>query len=1007
MRYLRVATGTRRAPGPLIRPTRPAPGGAAVAFVVGLATVAPSGLAGQFQTLETGNLRLVYTSPLQSHLVPQVARSFENSLRFHRDLFQYTPGGKISLLMIDLWHYGNAGARAMPENHITVGIAPFAHEYESAPAPERMVSSLNHEMAHIVTIDKATSSDRFFRSAFFGKVRPDVEVPLSMLYSYLTTPRWYAPRWYLEGIAVYLETWMNGGLGRVIGPYDEMVFRTLVRDSATIYDVVGLESEGTTIDFQVGTNSYLYGTRFVSYLALRYGNDSLLAWFNRTEGSRRYFSSQFRRVYGTSLDDEWSRWIAWERDWQRANLEAIRRHPTTVARPITDRALGSVSRAYYDSARRNIYVAIQYPGQVAHIAAINVESGRLEKIREVLGAAGFHVTALAFDAATGTLFYTTNNAEWRHLVSLELATGRSEVLLRDARVGDLAFHPVDRALWGVRHDNGFSTLVRIPPPYDEWNQIHTLPYGRDLFDLDISPDGATLIGSMSEISGSQRLVRMDIAALMRGDSTQEVLADFEEWSPSSFVFSPDGRYLFGSSYYSGVSNIFRYDFTTGDMEPLSNAETGFFKPVPISADSVLVFQYTGRGFVPSLIPNAVPDSVSAIRFLGNEIAERRTEVQSWMVPPASGIDLDSLTTSTGTYRTLRHFKLDNAYPVVEGYRDTAGTYAVAGGVRLNFSDRIGTTALAVTASYSPGQDLATDERLHLRAELDHWNWRISGVLNPADFYDLFGPTLTSRAGYGLGVQYRGTLMFDTPRRLGYTLQLSGYGGLKTVPEYQGVTAPSDQLLSYSANLAYESLRSSLGAIDYELGATWGLMVRGNYVNRTHAPRLNLDASRGFLLPLDHSSLWFRASAGAALTGDRNDPFANFFFGGFGNNWVDHRVIRQFRRPESFPGLEINAVGGANYGRAQVEWMLPPLRFRRVGIPSFYLRWAGLSLFATGLVTDVDDAAIRRELANVGAQLDVRLVTLSHLNSTLSVGFAMAGERGLPVNTAWMFSFKIM
>src|SRR5437867_13453153 len=97
-----------------------------------------------------------------------------------------------------------------------------------------------------------------------------------------------------------------------------MVFRTLVKDSGRIYDVVGLESEGTTIDFQVGVNSYLYGTRFVSYLGLRYGNDSLIAWFNRTEGSRRNFATQFRHIYGRSLEDEWSRWIAWERDWQAA-----------------------------------------------------------------------------------------------------------------------------------------------------------------------------------------------------------------------------------------------------------------------------------------------------------------------------------------------------------------------------------------------------------------------------------------------------------------------------------------------------------------------------------------------------------------------------------------------------------------------------------------------------------------------------------------------------------------
>ncbi len=977
---------------------------------------APSDLAGQFQTRETGNMRLVYTSPLQAYLVPQVGRSFENSLKFHRELFDYTPPGKINVLMHDLWHYGNAGARPVPENHITVGISPYAHVYESAPAHERMTSSFNHEMAHIVTVDKANASDRFFRSVFFGKVTPNAEEPVSMLYSYLTTPRWYSPRWYLEGIAVYLETWMNGGLGRVIGAYDEMVFRTLVRDSGTMYDVVGLESEGTTIDFQVGVNSYLYGTRFISFLALQYGNDSLLAWFNRTEGSKSYFSRQFRQVYGRSLEDEWARWIEWEREWQRANLEAIRQNPTTAFRPLTEQALGSVSRAYFDSTSGSIYVAVRYPGQVAHIAAIDLESGTFGRVREILGASGFYVTALAFDAASRTLFYTTNNADWRHLVALDLATGRFEVLLKDARIGDLAFNPADRSLWGVRHDNGFSTLVRIPAPYDEWNQIHTFDYGEDLFDLDVSPDGSILIGSMSEIGGRQRLVTMDVAALLEKEAFSqihyEVLSEFGAWPPSNFVFSPDGRYLLGSSYNSGVSNIYRYDFNAEVMEPLSNAETGFFRPVPVSDDSVVVFRYTARGFVPSMIPNQVSDSVSSITFLGNEIAAERTVVQSWMLPPASRINLDSLTTSRGTYRSLGEFKLDNAYPIVEGYEDAAGTYAVAGGMRLNFSDRIGTTAFDLNASYSPNGDLDPSERVHLSADFNHWNWRLSASLNPADFYDLFGPTKTSRKGYSLALRYQNSLFLDGPRSLGYSVRLAGYGGLETVPEYQGVLVSYDKLLSLSASLEYGSLRKSLGAIDDELGSTWELRLRNNYANGTLYPRLNLDVSRGFLLPLNHSSLWVRASAGAALTGDSNDPFANFFFGGFGNNWVDYRSIKQFRITESFPGIGINEVSGVNYVRGQLEWMLPPLRFRRVGIPSFYIRWAGLSFFATGLMTNVDDlvaevARTRRSLTSVGAQLDLRLVTLSHLNSTFSIGFAVAQEQGGPLESALMFSFKIL
>ena len=979
----------------------------ALAFLVCVRLCAPSAVAAQFQTLETRDMRLVWTSPLQSYLVPQVVGAFENSLQFHSRLWDYTPRGRMDVLMHDLWHYGNAGASPLPENHITVGLAPYGHEYESAPAQERIISSLNHEMTHIVTVDKATSSDRFFRSVFFGKVTPNPEAPPSMLYGYLTVPRWYSPRWYLEGIAVYLETWMNGGVGRVMGPYDEMVFRTLVRDGGRIYDVVGLESEGTTVDFQVGTNSYLYGTRFVSYLALRYGDDSLLAWFNRTQGSRRYFSTQFRHVYGRSLEDEWSRWIAWERDWQAANLGAIRRHPTTTARPLSDRALGAVSRTYYDSASRNLYLALRYPGQVGHIAAISLETGKLTTIREVTGAAGLYVTSLAFDPASRTLFYTTNNANWRTLVSLNLGNGRREVLMKDARIGDLAFDPADSSLWGVRHDNGFSTLVRIPPPYHVWHQVRTLPYGRDLFDLDVSPDGSTLVGSMAGISGSQRLVRMHIAALMQGDTTAETLYDFGAASPMNFVFSPDGRYLFGSSYVSGVSNIFRYDLDSRDIDALSNAETGFFRPVPVSRDSLVVFAYTRWGFVPSLIANQVVDSVSAIRFLGTESAEQRPDVQSWMVPPASRVNLDSVTITQGPYRSLRNLKLDNAYPVVEGYQDAAGTTAVAGGMRLNVSDRIGTTAFDVTTTYAPDGRLSSDERLHVRANFHYWNWKVSAALNPADFYDLFGPTKVSRKGYSLALQYQGYLLFDEPRRLSYTLKAAGYGGLATLPEYQGIAAPFLNLLSFSGDLAYTSLRRSLGAVDDELGTIWGASVRGNQVNGRLYPRVTLDASRGFLLPLDHSSLWLRASAGAALAGARTDPFANFFFGGFGNNWVDYRDIQQFRNAESFPGIEINSVGGANYGKAQVQWVTPPLRLRRVGIPSFYLQWADLSLFATGLMTDVDDAAARRTLASVGAQLDIRLVTLSHLESTFSTGFAVAREQGGPRRSAWMFSFKIM
>src|SRR4029077_20301229 len=112
---------------------------------------------------------------------------------------------------------------------------------------------------------------------------------------------------------------------------------------------------------------------------------------------------------------------------------------------------------------------------------------------------------------------------------------------------------------------------------------------------------------------------------------------------------------------------------------------------------------------------------------------------------------------------------------------------------------------------SPDGALAADERLHLRADFQSWNWRGTAALNRADFYDLFGPTRVSRRGYSLGVQYQGNLLMDDPRSLTYTLRLAGYGHLATLPDYQNVAAPIDRLVSFSAALDYGSLRRSLGA----------------------------------------------------------------------------------------------------------------------------------------------------------------------------------------------------
>jgi hypothetical protein len=955
----------------------------------------------QLYSLKTSDLNLVHYGTLSSYVVPHVARCFENALDFDRKLFNYEPKGTIAILLEDFEDYASGAAGVTPNNIVKIGMSPINQVYETLPANERFNWIMNHELVHVVTLDKASAIDRFYRTIFFGKVSPIADNPLSMIYGYLTAPRTYSTRWYREGLAVFVETWMAGGLGRALGSYDEMVFRTMVRDSSYFYDPIGLESEGTRVDFQVGANAYLYGTRFITYMAARSGPEKVLQWITRTDDSNAHYASQFEHVYGISLSQAWDQWIAFEHDWQQKNLDSLRKTRITPYRLLTQQAVGSVSRVFYDPSLKSLIAAVNYPGQVPHIARIDINTGTVTKVCDVKGGAIYDVASVAYDPATQTVFFTINNNSWRTIMSVDLNTGSSTELMKDVRIGDLVFDKNDRSLWGVRHDNGYSTLVRIPYPYSEWNTIHTFPFGKDVFDLDVAPDRSVVSMVLSDERGRQKLIQMKVPKQGEQSRSIEDLYDFETSVPAGFVFSTDGKSMFGTSYYSGVSNIYRLDLGKKDVDIVSNCETGFFRPIPYTTDSLIVFRYTGKGFAPAVIRMEKPDHVGAIRFLGNEVVDRFPIVKNWKAGSPARINLDSLTESSGTYSGLGSIRIASVYPVAEGYK-SFGAY----GFRFNMTDPLFLHSVDATVSYTPNQILPEAERIHAAFHYKAWEIGLRATWNGADFYDLFGPTKVSRKGYSVGLNHKGTILYNDPEMMHYAFDLATYGGLERLPDFQNVSSSYDRMDVLTGRLEYSYLRKSLGATDFEKGIRWDIASRNSRVNGTLYPLLNTDLDYGIPLPLGHSSIWLRSSAGASL-GNRNDPSGNFYFGGFGNNWIDHLDSKRFRENYSFPGAAINDIGGSNYGKLMVEWMPPPIRFRSFGFSLFYCSFLQLSFFSGALVTNVDDDASRRTPFDAGAQADFRLVLFNSLDATFSLGYARAFEQSQWRSDEFMISLKIL
>jgi hypothetical protein len=951
----------------------------------------------------TPDLDLYYHDSL-GYLIPHAVRTFTNSRAWQRRMFGWLPSESTTVLLQDFADYGNALAFAVPRGTLVFDVAPLSLAFETFPATERMYALMNHELIHVVQGDIANEEDRRWRRFFGGKVAVRPENPETLLYSYLTVPRYTTPRWYSEGTAVFFDTWMDGGFGRAQGGYDEMVFRAMVRDGATFYDPLGLESRGTQVDFQVVVNAYLYGTRFVTWLGYTYSPEKVVEWLKRDEGSKRYYADQFEHVFGLPLNEAWGRWVAFEREFQQRNLAEVRKSPVTPARNLVADAVGSVSRTYYDEATGTLYGGFRYPGVVEFVGAVNTKDGTINRLADIKGAMLYKVTSFAFDKATGTAFYTNDNRgflAYRDLMSVDVHTGEVRTLIENGRIGEIVVNPGDHALFGVRHDNGLATLVRIPPPYNLWYRVHTFPYGVVPYDLDVSPDGTLLSASVAEVNGDQFLRVWNLQRVLTDDLRPLSEYRFGQSVPESFVFSKDGRYLYGSSYYTGVSNIFRYEVATGAVDAMTNAETGFFRPLPLDDGRMIVLNYTARGFVPAIVEPKVLKDVSAITFLGAEVVGKYPEVKTWAVPPPSTVDDAAITKSVGPYVPLHHLSLVNGYPVLQGYKN-----AIGAGYRLNIGDPLQFANFAVTAAYTPQKSLASDEQGHFELAGQYRDWRGALSWNRSDFYDTFGPTKRSRKGLAAKLGYDDLLVFEGPRKLVLSYDMAYYDKIDVLPNAQNVGTPFTRLAVGQIGLHYVDLQRSLGAVDDEKGNAWNIVLKANRVRDETPAQLYGNFDYGMQLPLAHSSVWLRSAAGIS-TGHRNNPVADFYFGAFGNNYVDNGEVKRYRNYDSMPGFGIDEISALNFARELVEWDLPPLVLESVGRPAFYLNWLRPALFAAGLWTDPTNRERRADFQSLGGQVDLRFSVLHWYDMTLSVGYAIGFKGGRRSGDELMVSLKIL
>lgn len=966
------------------------------------------------------NAELLFFDPNTSQYVPHLIKMHSLGTALHNQIWNSAPYDSLciykpqkSIMYLTDWEDdGNAGVGVHPFTSIMIGMSPLNQSFYISPSVERYHHLFSHEQTHVVMSDKYTKGDLRWRKFIGSKVAVDPRYPLTAFWSYFTTPRWYSPRWYHEGIACFLETWLDGGVGRALGGYNEMYFRSIIAENEPLFSVVGLETEGTTTDFQVGTNAYLYGTRFVNYLAYQYGVDSLYRFYNRTADSKRFFANQFKTVYGRCVRDVWDDWKKFEKNNQQENLKTIAEYPLTDIEPLVDKPLGSVSPLLYDSKRGVAYAAVNYPGKFAHICSISLETGKMKRITKVDGPMLYQTAYIALDTKEDRLFYTTHNGGIRGLRVYDLKSGRKIKNINYTRMGDIVYDSVRERLYGICNNAGVSSLAYYDSDLNNVHILFSFPFGQSVSDLTVSHSGKHLVATLYGTSGEQKLIRFDVDQLENAVFKYDSLKTIDNTNLSQFRYSLDDSLLIGSSYYTGVSNIWSLNPTTGDMELLSNTSEGLFAPIQISTDSLLALSFGRNGMTPVKMGVSIIKDANAIEYLGQKVFDRNPSLEKLpILQNELDYKFEDVYNKIEEYHPFTALKFSGAYPDVTGYKNTAAV-----GYRFMFQDPLGLNSLNFYTGTSPWSQNPWKERFHFNLDWKFWGWTLDAYYNNSNFYDLVGPFKTSRAGYKVGLSYNWYYTLLAPFKWNWGVGISTYGMMDALPLFQNIPSPVKEMQTANAHIEISKTRTSLGGVMPESGYRLSLNGYTYLAEKQFFPQLYLEYDQGFLLPLiRNTSFWIRSVVGQSF-GDPSSAFGNDYFGGFRNNWVDYRTPYQYRSASALPGTGIDAIHAHSFAKFTGELNLKPIRFKNFGFLGLYPTYAQFSLFSTDLVADAwGSSRSLRNFVNLGAQLNIEVVLFNYLKTTWSVGHAYllhetlmpgADKVGLS-NGQWMFSLKLL
>lgn len=507
------------------------------------------------------------------------------------------PAERTEIVLTDRIDFPNGFASPVPSNRMTIFVTPPDEIDSLEDHGDWLETVISHEYLHILHLDKVKGAPAVVRR-IFGRLA----LPFPNAF-----PNAWQPAWFIEGLATFVETDVERGIGRGQSSFFKMLMRMEV--ASGVKPIRQVNQPIAT--WPHGFVPYLYGVEYHNFVAEKKGADKIYKMVeNYSDNFVPYtINTNSKSVFRKNLNRMWDEFTVYLDDKYRPQLEAIAAHGLREGGQVTrDGYFGGPARALPDG--RVVYV--RNDGRSEPRLMVLAPGGKAQRLADVHAGARFDVHPVAGVLVAQPQRYRNANYFY-DLYRYDLDSGSRRRLTRGGRYHFAAWSPDGDSIMAVHSEHGRSSLHLLDAKGRRQAVLSELGPDEVISELDWAPDGKSLVAAVWRPAAGWNLEQFTLDDRRWHVLTQDGAIEAQP------RYTRDGRAVLYTSDHGGVYNLRRLDLASRHVTTLTNARGGAFYPTQ-AGDQIYYTGYHAGGFdlykvdaaLPPLPVPASPPGPSAI-----------------------------------------------------------------------------------------------------------------------------------------------------------------------------------------------------------------------------------------------------------------------------------------------------------------------------------------------------------------------------------------------------------